>query len=85
MKLLGSITKKMFWNKEKSFISSELQKYTIPFQGDFLAVDIGRHIYLNETGQVVLESYKDKKNRELEVYAYEKEEPAKRTIDSSDV
>lgn len=75
MKLLGTITRKMFYTGEKTFMTPELETYTIPHLGGFLGIDVGRQIYLNDEGQVVLEPYKAKKSRELQVWISEQENP----------
>lgn len=75
MKLIGIITKGMYYNQNPKFIShTDLQMYKIPTD-TMCALDIGRFIYLNEeTGELKLESYKNKSIREAKTYIYEKQE-----------
>lgn len=69
MKLLGTITKTMFYNNDKTIAKD----YIIPYDGSFLSIDIGRLVYLTQDNEIVLESYKDKKNRELRNWVLDNE------------
>ena len=74
MKWLGRISKEMFYNQNKMFISPELITYTIPMKGNFLGIDVGRNIYEDDNGNIRLETYRNKRLRETNSYLIEKEE-----------
>lgn len=74
MKLVGGITRTMYYNKDKTFINEKLEKYTAPIVGDIMSIDIGRLVFMDDSGQLVLETYRNKKLRETKDYLFEREE-----------
>lgn len=74
MKLLWSITREMFNTNNKVFTTAESVKYTLPYEGNFLSVDVGRLIFLDEaSGQIVLETFKAKRIRETKKFLLDEE------------
>ena len=75
VKIIGSITKQMYYDQCVKFLShTDLVIYEIPLKA-LIALDIGRLIYLDEnTGEVVLESYRKKGLRQTKAFLTDKEE-----------
>lgn len=74
MKILGKITREMYWDQNKVIITPELTRHIVPIDGLYMTVDVGRLVLLDDNGVVCLESFKDKKLRETGMYLIEKEE-----------
>ena len=86
MKILGTVTKQMFYNQNNTFKSyTDLKNYKIPLD-TIMALDIGRIIYLNEDSmEVELETFRAKTIRETKTFLYEKEENRPIINDTSSV
>lgn len=74
MKLLGGITRAMYWAKDKNFMNERLERYVAPIVGDIMTIDVGRLVFMDDGGQLVMETYRDKKLRETKQYLFEREE-----------
>lgn len=74
LKFIGFITKNMYYTQNKTMISPELKRYTIPLETiDIL--DINKTVYYNEDkDQIVIESLKDKGSRLQFLFILEQKE-----------
>jgi hypothetical protein len=74
LKFIGFITKDMYYTQNKEIISPELIRYKVPLK-TIDSLDINRTVrYNEETGEVVLESLKDKGARMQMLFILEKED-----------
>lgn len=73
MRIVGYISKHMYHVKNTTLIGIDLKHYKIPLD-EITDYDIGRKVMLDDDNNIVLESYKDKKQRLKSIYIAEKED-----------
>lgn len=74
LKFIGFITKDMYYTQNKTMISPELKRYTLPL-ATIDSLDIQKTVYYNEEkDEFVIESLKDKGNRLQFLFILEKQD-----------